>query len=352
MSDKQRCQSKMPSKKSRSPRTRRPSQAASLVIPKPASGAALAAAQALVDQALSFSEASTSKRTREAYASQIRVFEAFCAEHGLRSLPASPSTLALYLTHRATSGTKPATLSVANAAIAAQHRAAGVAEADLPLKNARCAAVWRGIRRTLGVAPRRVEPVLVDELRAMVGALPETLGGARDRALLLIGFCIAARRSELVDLQVDHVRFSKAGLVVRIARSKTDQEGAGVEVGVPYGTDPSTCPIAALRAWLSVSRVRSGHLFRSVKHGKVGGALSGRDVARIVQRTAAAVGIDPRTVAAHSLRAGLATAAASQGKSDRAIMQQGRWKNRSTVDAYVRSAQLLDDTNAASGLGL
>lgn len=318
----------------------------------PAAGAALAAVQELVDQARAFGTAARAERTTRAYAAEFRTFQAWCAEHGLRSLPAEPATLALFLTARATSGIKPSSLSVANAAIAAYHRAHGVAEGDLPHRNAQVAAVWSGIRRTLGTAPRRVAPVLVDDLRAMVGTLPPTLGGARDRALLLVGFCLAARRSELVALQVEHVKFTKQGLVVLIARSKVDQEGFGCEVGVPYGTHPNTCPVRALREWITVSRVRSGPLFRSVKHGKVGGALCGRDVARIVQRTAAAAGMDARQLAAHSLRAGLATEATKAGKSDRSVMLQGRWKSRQTVEIYVRSATLLDSSNAASGLGL
>ena len=184
----------------------------------------------------------------------------------------------------------------------------------------------------MGTAPRRVAPVLVDELRAMVGALPPSLVGVRDRALLLVGFCLAGRRGELVALDAADVKFTKKGLIITIRRSKTDQEQAGCDVGVPYGNNPNTCPVRALRAWLTVSRVRSGTLFRSVKHGQVGGALCGRDVARIVQRTAARAGLDAREYSGHSLRAGLATSAAQAGKSDRAIMNQGRWSGRAMAD--------------------
>lgn len=314
---------------------------------------AAGALQKLVDVAAdaeAFAAASRSPSTRRCYSRQWLAFVAWCREHGLAPLPAEPETLALYLTARARAGLKVATLTQALAAIGAAHKLAGHAS---PQGAPAVQQVWEGIRRKLGTAQRRVAPVVVDSLRRMVGAQPKSLIGTRDRALLVIGFAGGFRRSELVALDAEHVTFSPDGLVVRVVRSKTDQEGAGESVGLPFGSSPATCPVRLLRAWLSASGIERGALFRSVRSGgQLGERLGGVDVARRVKAAAVAAGLDPSTFSGHSLRAGLATSAAKAGKSDRAIMRQGRWTSRSTVDRYVRDAQLLDSDNAASGIGL
>src|SRR5690606_28465008 len=131
-----------------------------------------------------------------------------------------------------------------------------------------------------------------------------------------------------------------------------DQEGAGRKVGIPYGSDPSTCPVRSLRAWLELAGINEGAAFRSVsRHGKVGARLSGRDVARTVKAAAEAAGIDPVRVSGHSLRAGLATSAAKAGKSERAIMAQTGHRSVNMVRRYIRDANLFTD-NAAAGIGL
>lgn len=179
------------------------------------------------------------------------------------------------------------------------------------------------------------------------------MSGARDRALLVVGFAGAFRRSELVGLNVEDLRFEPDGLVVTIRASKTDQERAGVDLGLPFGSDPATCPVRSVRAWLALAGVGEGPVFRSVsRHGNVGGRLSGRDVARIIKRSVTRVGLDPAMFAGHSLRAGLATSAARAGKSDGAIARQGRWASHAMVHVYVRAGRLLDGDNAASGIGL
>lgn len=136
-------------------------------------------------------------------------------------------------------------------------------------------------------------------------------------------------------------------------KSKTDQEGAGALVGVPFGSDRATCPVRSLHAWLDDTGIAEDAIFRAVsRHGRIGQRLSDRDIARIVKRTALRAGLDPAPSAGHSLRAGLATSAAKAGKRDRAIMKQGRWRSRAVVDRYVRDATLIDDDNAAAGIGL
>jgi site-specific recombinase XerD len=167
----------------------------------------------------------------------------------------------------------------------------------------------------------------------MVVTLDASLAGVRDRALLLLGFAGAFRRSELVALDVADLSFTARGVEVTIRRSKTDQEGAGRVVAIPLGSQAETCPVRSLRAWLEAAGIEAGSIFRAVNRwGRVGGRLADRDVACTVKRAAERAGLDPAAFSGHSLRAGLATSAALAGKSDRAIMATTGHKSRAMVD--------------------
>ncbi len=302
----------------------------------------------LAEAARAFAAGAKSLRTREAYRSAWRAFTAWCAEHGRGSLPATPETIALYATARAREGRRVATIDQALAAIGEAHK---LADHESPRASATVREVMKGIRRQLGVAPSQKTPVLVGDLRAMVGALPETLLGIRDRALLLVGFAGAFRRSELVALDAADVAFSIGGLEIMLRRSKTDQEREGRKVGIPYGSAPKTCPVRSLRAWLDAAGILEGPIFRQVtRHGHVSASrLASRSIARIVKRAARGAALDPTNIAGHSLRAGLATAAAKAGKSERAIMRQTGHRSERMVRRYIRDADLFSD-NAAAGL--
>jgi integrase len=210
-----------------------------------------------------------------------------------------------------------------------------------------------GIRRAKGTAPRTKAPALASDIRAMIGAMQDGLLATRDRAVLLVGFAGALRRSELVGLKHNDVEVTRDGLVVTLRRSKTDQEAHGRKIGIPYGSDPRTCPVRALEAWLSESGISEGQLFRYVnRHGKLQpGALSPYAVALVVKRRAAAAGLDARRYAGHSLRAGLATAAAIGGASERSIMAQTGHRSVAMVRRYIRDGSLFRE-NAAARTGL
>jgi integrase len=248
-------------------------------------------------------------------------------------------------------GVKVATIALGLAAIDAAHKAFGHHPCS---KHPVVERTWKGIRRQRGAPQRRVAAIAPRELAKMSAVQPESLVGLRTRALLVIGFAGAFRRSELAALDVADVAFADDGVVITLPRSKTDQEGQGTKVGLPHGSSALTCPVRALRAWLAASKLQQGALFRSfAPHGgPMGQRLAAADVARIVKRAAKAAGLDPAHYSGHSLRAGLATAAARAGKSDRAIMAQGRWTTRTMVDRYVRDGRLLETENAASGIGL
>jgi integrase len=213
--------------------------------------------------------------------------------------------------------------------------------------------VAKGIRRVKGTTQRQAAPAVVDVMRQMVRQLPDSLSGQRDRALLLLGFAGAFRRSELVSLTVADVRFTGEGLVVQLKKSKTDQEGEDTRKGIPLGTWPETCPVRALKAWLKAARITEGPIFRPVdRHGHIGAqALSGGAVSAIVKKWAGKAGFDEGEFSGHSLRAGLATSAASMGVSDRAIAKQTGHKSRRVLERYIREGQLFRD-NAAGSVGL
>jgi hypothetical protein len=191
------------------------------------------------ERAEAFARASKATNTTRGYRSDWRQFEAWCSARGVSSLPAEPRIVALYIADLAVAR-KPATIGRHLAAIASAHKSRGY-ESPCSMRHGSVSSVWHGIRRTHGVAQNQKSPLLTADLRRITGELPEKLIGKRDRALLLVGFAGAFRRSELVALDAEDCSFTSDGLVVTLRRSKTDQEGVGRKVGIPYGSNPDTC---------------------------------------------------------------------------------------------------------------
>jgi len=296
----------------------------------------------------SFLDASLSVSTRRAYQSDWRHFVSWCGERGLQTLPATPKTVALYATELARS-CSVATIERRLAAISQAHQAAG---GDSPTQTLGVRKLMQGIRREKGTAQDTVAPITLDVLRRMVWTLPDGLLGIRDRALLLVGFAGALRRSELVSIGVGDLAFVEQGVIITLRRSKTDQEAAGREVGVPRGTT-EFCPVAALESWLEQSGITEGAVFRRVdRHGRLGDQqLSNRAVAIVIKRAAERVGLEPKDYSGHSLRAGFATTAAAMGVSERAIMDQTGHRSVMTARKYIRHGSIWRE-NAAAMIGL
>ncbi|MEK9808992.1 MAG: site-specific integrase [Candidatus Nanopelagicales bacterium] len=308
---------------------------------------ALAAVE-LVASARTYAEAATAPNTRRAYASAWRSFTAWCKAQDLLALPAAPATVALYVAHLADAGRAVSSVQTALAAIRKAHEVAGTSS---PTAEPVVRQVTKGVRRTVGVAPRRQKTaILAGEIRRMVDALPTNLTGLRNRALLLVGFAGAFRRSELVGLNVEDLTFGPDGLTVALRRSKTDKDGQGRVVGLPFGSTPQSCPVRSLRAYLDAAGVTEGAVFRGLtRHGRVHGRLSGLGVARVVKAAAVHVGLHTDVVAGHSLRSGFATSAAQAGKSERVIALQTGHKSTVVLRRYIRTAGLFTE-NAAAGL--
>lgn len=234
----------------------------------------------LVEATRAYAAEAKAEGTRRAYRSGWRSFETWCETHGLTSLPATSETVALFLADRADQGMTVSTIEKQLAAISAAHRTAGF---ESPRGSAGVRAVLQGIRRSIGVAQVGKAPIGVVELRSAIEALPEGPLGKRDRALLTLGFAGAFRRSELVGLDVADISFVPEGMEVLIRHSKTDQEGRGRRVGIPFGGSAAICPVRAVQDWLAVGKIEGGPLLRSVdRHGRVGTArLGSRAVAPI-----------------------------------------------------------------------
>jgi integrase len=322
-----------------------------------------AVATGLVGEAEAYIAQARAANTTRAYRADWADFTGWCEAHGAASLPADPRVVALYLTARA-SRLKTATLGRRIAAIQHHHRQAGL---TLDTREPTLRDTWRGIRRTHGTASTRKVPTVTEVLRALLATTPESLIGVRDRALLLIGFAGCFRRTELVSLDHADVALHADGLVIRLQRSKTDPEGSGTEVGIPYGSRLETCPVRALLAWVAAARIDEGPLFRPInRHGQVRARrLTDDSVARIVKRTvhaarrvaladanfALAEHLDPRRFAGHSLRAGFITSAAAAGVSESDIMRQSRHLRGDTLRQYIRHATVFRQ-NAAARVGL
>jgi len=172
----------------------------------------------------------------------------------------------------------------------------------------------------------------------------------RDRALLLIGFAGALRRSELAGLDVGDIERVRQGIVLTLRRSKTDQDRQGRKIGIPFGRT-RWCPVLAFDAWLAASGITAGAIFRPVdRHGHIQEArLSGEAVSLVVRERTAAAGLDPSPYSGHSLRAGLATSAAQAGVPTWRIKAQTRHASDAMLNRYIREGELFTD-NAAGAL--
>jgi site-specific recombinase XerD len=301
-----------------------------------------------LDQVREYIRASKAENTLRGYQSDWRAFCAWCEGHGLCPLPANPENVAAFIAECA-GHLKPGSIQRRLNAIAEAHKAVGV---ESHTHTAVVRNTMKGIRRTKGSAPTQKAPTLTDDVRSMVGVTDAGIIGARDRALILLGFAGAFRRSEPVGFDAEDCICGKDGLTVMLRKSKTDQNGAGRKIGIPYGSNPETCPVRVLQTWVDAADVSAGPLFRSIsRHGHVkAGRLSGIDVARIV-KMAVRAGLDAAKYAGHSLRAGHATSAAIAGASERSIMNQTGHRSVQMVSRYIRDGSLFRD-NSAGKLGL
>ena len=292
---------------------------------------------------------SVADNTKRGYTSDFKKFSAWCSASGLVSLPADPQTLALYFTYMAESGLKASTIERSRAAISMAHELKGLV---CPVFDRKVKQTLKGIRRKIGTAKNKKAPVLSRDIKAMLSALPEGLIGIRDKAILLIGFAGAFRRSELIDISIEHIEVTAEGLKILIPKSKTDQEGAGRLVAIKRGRNAVTCPVRAYLDWIAAAAITSGQVFRSIdRHTNIKLPITSQSIALIVKRAAVAAGLDSTKYSGHSLRAGFVTQGALNGASESNIMRQTGHKSHDTVRGYIRIANVFKN-NVSGMLGL
>jgi integrase len=285
--------------------------------------------------------ASIAENTRRAYRSDIAHFVAWGG-----SIPTEAQVVATYLADWA-GRLAVASLARRVASISRAHTSQGLRS---PTRSDLVTGTLKGIRRKYGVAQHQVTPILREDLIAMVSDVTG-IKGIRDRALLLLGFAGAFRRSELVSLNVEDLEFVDRGLLVNLRRSKTDQEGEGRKLAIPFARGPM-CPVRATKVWLEYAEITEGAIFRSLNRheGMLPSRLSSNAVALIVKERVSQIGMDPRKYSGHSLRAGLITSAARLGVSVWKIKAQSGHRSEAMVSRYVRDEDLFNNNAAGAVL--
>jgi integrase len=214
----------------------------------------------------------------------------------------------------------------------------------------------RGLLRQHGRPVQKAAALTLDMLRQLVATCDRSARGRRDRALLLMGFAGALRRSELVALAVEDVASVPGGLRLRIARGKTDQIGQGAEIGLPRGQHAETCPVRAFEDWQAVAGRKAGPLFRRISTaGRIGNTALHPDAVR--QILTYRIGLAGLTIegfdrlSAHALRVGFITEAYGKGVRDEDIMRHTRHRDLRTMRGYIQRAGLVSESPAGM-LGL
>jgi integrase len=279
--------------------------------------------------------AAIADNTRRAYQQDLRDFLKWGG-----MLPCTPETLAEYIAARAETASAH-TITRRIVGIGRAHVSQGYAD---PAKTDLVRTV---LRRVKGAAQRQVSPLLKSDVLAITGKM-RGVRGVRDRALVLLGFAAALRRSELAALGFADIEFVREGLVVHLRRSKTDQNAEGRKIGVPWGRT-SACPVKAVEGWLQLAHIESGPVFRSVNRAGVVGCnqLHAQSIALILKAYAKAVGLNPDNISGHSLRSGLVTSAIQAGVPVHKIQQQTGHRSVEMLARYIRDAGLFESN--ASG---
>ena len=283
-----------------------------------------------------------SESTRAIYEDNFRFFQLWALEQDLPYLPASQQSIELYILHLRDREHKMATIELRISSIKAMHKAFVRPFPQIP----HFSEIMRGLRRDIGVKQRQARPITL-ELLSRGLSKETTVMAHRDRALLLTGFAGAFRRSELVNLCVKDIEFRDEGMLITIAKSKTDQMGVGRQVPIHSSLSDFLCPVKNLKQWLQKTGIQEGLLFRNVNKGdKIGSSLTGRSVNRIVKKCVQNAGEDSSLYSGHSLRSGYATEAARRGAHSYQIMMVTGHRSDSMVRRYVREGRAFLDTIA------
>ena len=287
-------------------------------------------------------KSSKANNTLRAYKSDFKDFGAFCAKHGLDSLPSEPKIVSLYLTHLS-KNSKFSTLRRRLVSISMVHKLKGH---YLDTKHPIIVENLMGIRRVKGTIQKGKKPILINHLKSIIDVINEQkieeIKKSRDKTIILVGFGGGFRRTELVSIDHEDLEFVTEGLKISIRRSKTDQFGEGMIKGLPYLTNENYCPVANLKNWLQISKIKSGPIFRRFSKGSVltENRLTDQSVVLLIKEYLKLAGIENKNFAGHSLRSGFATVAAESGADERSIMAMTGHKTTQMVRRYIREANI------------
>lgn len=297
--------------------------------------------EGLSDKSMNSLSVTKANHTIDAYESDWNDFCDWCRYHHQTSYPAKPETIVNYINDLADYA-KASTIRRRISAISENYNASGD-HVENPCRAWIVKEALIGLTRLKGTVQKGKTPIYWEEIEEMIHRMDlSSLQALRDRAVLLLGFMGAFRRSELAGLDVEDIRKYPQGIVVTIRHSKTDQTSAGQQIGIPYLSHSSMDCIHALQEWLTAAGITTGPLFRSfLKNGKVSSRrLSDKSINLIVKKYAASIGLNPEMYGAHSLRHGFATYAALQGVEERLIMKQTRHRSVEMVRRYINEADL------------
>ena len=273
---------------------------------------------------------SKSANTLRAYQSDYNDFSLFCSKNGFHAMPTQPKILALYITHLS-SYSKYSTLKRRLASISILHKTKGH---YIDTKHPIIMENLMGIKRTNGSNQKSKKPLLINDLKALVQAIHQSVEKdsrkSRDKAIVLIGFSGGFRRTELVSIEYEDLEFVLEGVKIFVKRSKTDQSGEGMTKAIPYFENVDFCPVIALKNWIEISKIKKNKIFK----------ISDKGVALIIKKYANLAGLDAQRYAGHSLRSGFATSTAESGAEERNIMAMTGHKSTEMVRRYIKEANL------------
>lgn len=302
-------------------------------------------------------EATKSPATKMAYKSDLKIFDEWCRSRDLDTLPTTPEILVAYIIDRSDEGSAISTIARAVSAISQAHKLAGLNNpVDDHVREA-----LKGLRRLRGIAQRRARPLEFGQLVRIMKKLSASVMDRRNAAILALGWSCALRRSEIVGLNRDDIESVTEGIKIHLRRSKTDQEGAGRLIGIPFASDSAPfCPVDTILRWTNIAGgdakdpvffgltklARKAYLPRQeYAVPKIKKRLGDRTVVRIIKESLSMAGYDNVGYSGHSLRSGFCTSAARRGVPEYKIMEHTGHKSSRTMRGYIREGSLFRPEN-------
>ena len=298
--------------------------------------------KSLHEETLNNLKSSKANNTLRAYKSDFKDFGAFCAKHGLDSLPTEPKIVSLYLTYLS-KNSKMSTLKRRLVSISMVHRLKGH---YLDTKHPIIIENLMGIKRVKGSIQKGKKPILINHLKSIINVIDQQeineIKKSRDKTIVLVGFGGGFRRSELISIDHEDLEFVPEGVKITLKRSKTDQFGEGMVKGLPYFSNELYCPVINLKKWLELSKIKSGPIFRRFAKGSVltNNRLTDQSIVLFIKDYLNLAGIENKNYSGHSLRSGFATVAAESGADERSIMAMTGHKTTQMVRRYIREANI------------